>query len=377
MLFEEVISCFLTFSNYNNNVNLEGYINKKGIMGNIKINLAHEFPINYKSEKKLNWFLFSHYVKNGTWELLKRTPEVEISLNGFDFIGHDGLNWLMYICYQRKQSGFTTTLYPPERWDQRGYLKYCEIRKLEHICGFNFELNTVFDDVKADVYNSNTDYKFKFKPIKFINGSNWVKVSRELSPEFTKYLSKELKIPRYTDAEDKYIKPFVKTLEELIQNIGSYGGNDEGSGYGFASVITKPEDSSVIRYAFSDIGPGFYVTLQRKEDKSRLIIKENENQDKVAIYNSLLFRFFYPKSGLIGFYPLLNIIARFNGKLWIRNKNIECLLDLSKKRNLDVFYEQYENPSFDWLERIIVTRSVLEIKGTHILIELNISRNIQ
>ena len=323
-------------------------------------------------KKKLNWFLFSYYLKKETWDLLQDSPKVEINLNGFNLLSHDGLNWLMYICFLRKQKGFSTTFYPPEDWTQRGYLKYCDIQKLEYICGFNFELSTVFDDDKVKEYKATHEYKSKFKSIKYINGDNWVKIIRELGPAFSEYLSKELGIPLFTDAEDEYIRPLVKTLEELIQNIGSYGGNNEGSGFGFASVITKPEDFQVIRYAFSDIGLGFYTTLQRKEERSKLIHRNNENVDKLAIYNSLLFRYFYPKSGLIGYYPLLNIMANFNGKIRIRNRNIECFLDLSVDKNKDIFFEQYDNPTFDWLEKLIITNTVVAVEGTHVLIELNI-----
>ena len=316
---------------------------------------------NYRNNV-LSWESFVKITKKDWIDLLK-SERLTIQLNGFDFLAHDGLIWIIYICLYRRYKELYTHIELPENEAQISFIKFVDISLLQKALNFSFTNPYLLDFVKE--YNPHSQHAKALKNIRAVDRNNWANISFETTNHIKDYITQVFGFSLLGEDTFEKVNPFIKTLQEFLLNITLHGGNEPGNGVGLISTTLPPKNFDRIRYCFNDIGNGIKHSLIHNHS-----IKCNE--DREAIYTALLFRYFNRHDDVVGIYPTLKFIQERAGAIGIRSGSAYISINFSNNRIKENFLKNFKNPSITWLKEISKYQMVEKIPGTQIYVDLHI-----
>lgn len=319
----------------------------------------------YVDKKKiLKWETFNSIKDHQIWEDLLKDEEVNINLKNLNMLTHDGLIWIAYICLFRSVNKNHTFITLPYNTKQIAYLKYIAFDSLIETLNISFTNEYELSSC-GDSYLPGKKRNITLRKLQFVNRTNWASITNGTLDYIKEYLIEKYDINPLGKDAFEIIPAFTTTLQELLLNIILHGGNEDGNGFGFVAHTPYPIKYRYIRYCFNDIGIGFKNTLLAKHS-----IKSNN--DSIAILNALLYRYYNKKDSIVGLYPILNFIMLRDGRMGIRSGLSYFYIDFNKPEIKTIFRENYNNPTFEWLNKLGIFYKSIKIPGTHIFIDLKL-----
>jgi hypothetical protein len=317
------------------------------------------------------------------WKHILDSNNLDINLDGINYIQHDGAIWIAYIAAYRKFTRKITDITLPTNPDVIGYLK-----------SINF--NIIADGTMIH-FNNSSD--LEHYPPKYIyskkeeqNLAKLISIQSQrlsISPKEINFLLKDyllsVAFPEFKSKDIGYLfeSLFSTTINEIIKNITDYGGEKLGDGIGYCSLMPSLRQENFMRYCFFDIGKGFRTTLLEKKNDSEYKKLGNIDDDKTAIIKGLLFRQAIKSENIIGLYPVLGIICATKGKIGVRSGNAIVEIDFSQAQTYDNFRNNFFK-GFDrsideslklFFNRIIQYRNVESvIPGSQIYVDIGITK---
>lgn len=319
----------------------------------------------YKNE--LTWDVFGSVLDERSWKILLEERELEISMEGFKWLGHGGLTWLITILKMRQREGLATGIWLPDHKKQLAYINYVALPFYQELCNFSF-LNEYLFLVHSFEFEAKKEAKKKLSRIRMVNKDNWSQVINSTTQYVKEFILNRLKIDSTVYESFMRVDPFINTLNELVHNIAYHGGHEDGDGFGFVSFSPPGDNDNLIRYCFSDLGLGFQQTLRRKDEPVR--VETDSHLD--AILEGVLYRFRYPRPGVMGYYPTLEFIRERDGVIGIRSGDCLVTIDLSSSSNQSIFDKGYAMPTRNWLRNMSDVKPVPRVNGSHIYVDLKI-----
>src|SRR5205085_4652109 len=119
-------------------------------------------------------------------------------------------------------------------------------------------------------------------------------------------------------------------------------GSEEADGVAYTCYRPRPFGHPKLRFCCSDIGQGFFVTLNRKTPGAA------GRNDVTAILNGLLYRHSHEADRVVGLFDALGFIWEFQGAVSIHSGNALVTIDFRSPANRTLFERGLGNPSLSW-----------------------------
>lgn len=336
------------------------------------INLYKEFRNGKNKSNPLNWFDFASPKFGGTFsKILTEEDNLIISLTGIEFIKPEILVWLAFIILYRSKSFKSTSLSLPNNNDVLNYIKFTQFDELKREINFRI-INEFLLPMKSKYSYSHPE----MQKILYTNQNNYARKSKILFEHVNEYLKEELGINAPNERLFFGLRPFIRTIDEIVENMILYSGRDGIPGEGIISLFPSRKYKKYVTYCFSDIGYGFAESLNRKKQSLHI------NSEYDAILKGLLYRYNYPKNGILGLFYTLKFIADQFGTISIRSQNVLVKFNFSDSDKRAQFYRKFTNnhnerPSLKWLTEISNPPyySHYKLPGVHIRITMKLRKS--
>jgi len=318
----------------------------------------------------LDWFVFTSPEFRYVWsKILEDNDHIILSLAKIKFINPESLVWLAFIVLYRSRNNRSTSISLSREEKLLNFIKFAQFDELKKELYLGF-INEFLLPNKSIYHYSNRE----MQKIIYLNNLNFDRKYKKLSRHVNMYLQKKLEIKNFNEKKLYGLVPFVRTIDEIAENIIKYGGKNGETGEGIISLFPARKNKNYVTYCFSDIGDGFATSLSRK--KQNLHIRSEYD----AILKGLLYRYMNPENGIYGLYNTMKFIADQYGTLSIMSQNVFVKFDFSNRARRELFINKYENshgerPSIKWLQDIslkpIYTRN--KFPGVHFRITMKFS----
>lgn len=346
----------------------------------------------YNGIKILKWEFFSNLKSDNLWEKIITEKDLKINLEGLDLFNHDGVIWIVFISLYRKFKKLHTEISLPFDMRKVSYLKYIGLDEICEISNIDLSNGYKFRDLDEDklkkknerefIHYTRDNCEYSIQRIKLVESIDCENIKHYAEDFIKNILIKRSEYFNPTGQEAfEYFNSFYSSLKEIIQNISDHGffvnnqNNQKindidfyrlGEGMGFVACTPPRKKENYLRFCCSDVGPGLFFTLKNKITRFKL------KDEKEAIIEACLYRYFNKDDKIIGLFPVLEYIRSRNGKIKIRYGKIYSILDFSKPLSREIFDNGYSNPTSKWMTSLWqFYQPFPKIPGTHIIIELN------
>ena len=327
-------------------------------------NVSEYIKPNNAGRKIFNWSTLALLKDKVLWDDLLRKNNLVINLENIDIFGHDGIIWIGFISLYRKYfKNLYTQIILPNNEKHIAFIKYIGFDELKDRLGIYF-INEYLLDLTEKEYKSRDDEPFSPRRIQLLGEDGLFKSLHYVTKYVSNYLVNTFNVPETGEEFYKCVQPFTETIREFILNISMHSGYEGKKGIGLFSYTPPPSRYSILRFCCNDIGKGFKYTLRYKNHMRGI------KNDRQAIIEALLYRFFNIEEGIEGLYPTLKYIRERSGKIGIRTGSIFSKLDLSTEHYQRIFDKHYNTPSKIWLNELIQFYEYPKIPGSHVFVDL-------
>ncbi len=324
-----------------------------------------------KGRIKLRWESFAYLPRGITEELYATKEPVEILLNECDIIGHDGLLWILSVAHWRKVTNAGPThVHLPRAARSISLIR--DLRFPNHLIdagGFIANESVLWFSQGPEYPRSRLaprrESPFSPRNIQYVDSSNWGNVFDAVDLFFATDVADLLQENPLNQMISEHALPFRKTIQELILNLARHGGPSDGAGSGYVCYRPWPRPYPILRFCCNDFGPGFSATLPRHS-------KLRPHSETEALHDALLYRYWFPSTGVLGFYNALPFIHRLKGRLHIRSMDASIRIDLGDPEIRQRYDAGYKKPTRAWVSSLSKAWPSARVPGCHIALDLQI-----
>jgi len=325
-------------------------------------------------EKALGWEVFRGMLdardpgKPFETILEAMAEERPIVLDGFTYLNHEGLLWLLLLAQEcKRRFGHALVLRRPTNSKHRRYIESLKLWDASHADGVwltKAEPSLRFEGEDLLLKEASPPRGRVMDVLTPISGRTLARIRHQLDIGASDEILSNLGVvsPSLGDVPTA-ARAFRQTIVELCDNIVEHAaGGKRFEGTGFAIIRPMPKGFPVIRLCVGDIGIGLKARMREMGEKV--------DTDSSAIHKALLVRWVDPvKEGL---FDILCYIPRWQGRMIIRSGEASGEVYFPIKEVLPM------PPPRDLLASVIrkrlTVRPTVAFSGVQVLVDLRLPK---
>lgn len=323
-----------------------------------------------KRRLKLRWESFG-YMSSHFLDHFFKTPEpIDLSFEGVDLVGHDGLIWLIAAAMYRQAHDLPAVIvHMPGRPAIAKAMRECGFRAAFGEVGGDFVKSWIFDDPRAEP--ADLPGATSLRRLQRISPTSYERHIDNVPYTLQSEIATGLRVDPTSEVGREGLRAIVTVVQELILNVFVHAGEVEHEGVGIICVKRLHPKYPVYRLCCSDVGVGLAATLNKRRGLE-------VSSQRAAILAALKFRGLKRRDGVLGLFQALEYVHALRGRVWIRSGSALGLLNLEKDDIGKVFlhhlhlYRSGDDQDLSWLDDLITFKEVSEAPGVHFCLDLRV-----